>query len=101
MNRLLKQIRQLRPVLVFVALSLIVWGQDDSTQGQTPTGAPPAATGGVEPSLENPPLSGLDRPRFELPFGGRSYLVPGLQLSESANSNATGSSTNSGVSAVT
>ena len=102
MNRLYKQIRHLRPVLVFMALSVCVWAQDDSTQGQTPTGAPPAATGGVEePSLDNPPLSGLDRPRFELPFGGRSYLLPGLQLGESVNSNPSGSSRSSGVSAVT
>jgi hypothetical protein len=101
MNRLLKQIRHLRPFLVFVALSLSLWGQDDSTQGQTPTGAPPAATGGGgEPSLENPPLSGLDRPKFEPAFGGRSYLLPGLQLTESAYSNAAGG-THSGVSAIT
>jgi hypothetical protein len=102
MNCLFKHIRHLRPVLVFMALSACIWAQDDSTQGQTPTGAPPAATGGAEePSLDNPPLSGLDRPRFELPFGGRSYLLPGLQLSESANSNPSGSSASSGVTAVT
>jgi len=101
MNFLLQQIRHLRPVLVLVALSLCVWSQDDSTQGQTPTGAPPAATGvGAEPSLENPPLSSLDRPRFEPAFGGRSYLLPGLQVSETADSNANGGS-GSGVSAIT
>jgi len=101
MNRLLEQIRHLRPVLVFVALSLCLWGQDDSTQGQSPTGAPPAATGGEgEPSVENPPLSSLDRPRFEPAFGGRSYLLPGFQVSETAYSSAS-SGTNSGVSATT
>jgi hypothetical protein len=54
-------------------------------------GAAPAATAPPELNVENPPLSGLDAPSAEPAYGGRSYLVPGLQLSESANSNARGS----------
>jgi hypothetical protein len=83
-----KQIRHLFPVLI-VAISLTAWAQDNST-GQTSSqdsgqGAPPpAATAPGEQSLENPPLSGLDQPRAEPAFGGRSYFVPGGQLSESA-----------------
>lgn len=52
-------------------------------------GAVPAATGPGEQTLENPPLSGLDSPTSEPVFGGRSYLVPGLQVSEAVDSNPT------------
>jgi len=64
------------------------WAQDDtSTQGGAQgSGAPPAATGpSAGPDIENPPLSGLDQPTSEPAYGGRSYLVPGIQVSESAN----------------
>jgi hypothetical protein len=44
---------------------------------------PPAATGAGERTEENPPLTGLDKPVAEPKFGGRSYLVPGLQLGQS------------------
>jgi len=89
MSRCLNQIRHLLPVLI-VALSLTAWGQDASSSGQAQdSGAPPAATGPSEQNLENPPLSGLDKPRAEPAFGGRSYLVPGLQISEGVDSNPT------------
>jgi hypothetical protein len=95
MQRCFKQIRHLLPALV-LALSMTARAQDNSTSGQTPNQdsgngtPPPAATGPASESLENPPLSGLDRPKAEPAFGGRSYLVPGAQVSESALS--TGSS---------
>ena len=66
--------------------------QDDSGFGSS--GAAPAATAPAEQNnVENPPLSGLDQPTAEPAFGGRSYLMPGLQASESvdANSGSTGS----------
>src|SRR5690242_18728829 len=66
--------------------------QDDSGSGSS--GAAPAATVPAEQNnVENPPLSGLDQPTAEPAFGGRSYLMPGLQASESvdANSGSTGS----------
>jgi hypothetical protein len=103
------EIRHVLRLLVCLALAATMWAQEDSssgqqTPGQTPqqtsSGAPPAATGPGEPSLENPPLSGLDTPRSEPAFGGRSYLLPGLQFSESLNSNVSGGAANSGVSAV-
>jgi len=88
-------------VLFLLALSATVWGQQDSTSGQDQTGqgqtgqdqtgAPPAATGPADTNLENPPLSGLDAPRSEPAFGGRSYLIPGLQFSEGIDSNGSGS----------
>lgn len=65
--------------------------QDDS--GSSDSGAVPAATAPAEQNnAENPPLSGLDQPVAEPAFGGRSYLVPGVQVSESVDSNATGAS---------
>ena len=64
--------------------------QNDSTPG-----AVPAATGPAEQNnVENPPLSGLDQPVAEPAFGGRSYLVPGLQVSETVDSNAAGTTSN-------
>jgi hypothetical protein len=68
--------------------------QDDS--GSDSSGAAPAATAPAEQNnVENPPLSGLDQPTAEPAFGGRSYLMPGFQASESVDSNASGSSANS------
>jgi len=68
--------------------------QDNSSSNDS--GAVPAATAPAEQNnAENPPLSGLDQPVAEPAFGGRSYLMPGLQVSESVDSNvAGGSSTN-------
>ena len=83
---------------VGVLTSLILMGslavaQDDSGSGST--GAVPAATAPAEQNnVENPPLSGLDQPTAEPAFGGRSYLLPGFQLSESVDSNASGSRLN-------
>jgi len=76
-------------VLVYVSVAV---AQDDS--GSSDSGAVPAATAPAEQNnAENPPLSGLDQPVAEPAFGGRSYLMPGVQLSESADSNAAGGST--------
>jgi len=36
---------------------------------------------------ENPPVSGLDEPSFEPRFGTRSYLLPGVEVSEAVDSN--------------
>lgn len=60
---------------------------DQGTPAANDQGAAPAATGPGEQSLENPPLSGLDSPTSEPVFGGRSYLMPGLQVSEAVDSN--------------
>jgi hypothetical protein len=80
------------------------WAQQDGSSsapsGAAPSsdqgaGAPPAATApGSGPDIENPPLSGLDQPSSEPVFGGRSYLVPGIQLSESVNSTTSGLNSN-------
>jgi hypothetical protein len=80
-------------------LSLTAYGQSDSAPQSGE--APPAATTPAQLNAENPPLSGLDAPSAEPAYGGRSYLVPGIQLSESADSNANGAAgTGSHVAAV-
>ena len=79
-----------RVLLVMLSASVcasLALAQDDSSASSA--GAVPAATAPAEQNnAENPPLSGLDQPVAEPAFGGRSYLVPGLQLSETADSNA-------------
>lgn len=75
--------------MVYVGVGV---AQDNS--GASDSGAVPAATAPAEQNnIENPPLSGLDQPVAEPAFGGRSYLMPGVQLSESVDSNAAGTST--------
>lgn len=51
---------------------------------------------------ENPPLSGLDEPKFEPGFGARSYLAPKVEVTEAVDSNAAGNfSTTAGISEIT
>jgi hypothetical protein len=77
-------------LLMFLAafLSATAWAQNDASSQSG--GAPPAASTPAELNAENPPLSGLDAPSAEPAYGGRSYLVPGIQLTESADSNVNG-----------
>src|SRR5216683_410408 len=102
-------------------LLVLVWGSAsaqsdagpqqtaDSTQqpadsGQQ-SGAPtPPAFGQDNPRLqvnENPPLSGLDEPVLEPTIAPRSFLLPGLEVSESADSNIAGQLGNSAIHSVT
>lgn len=84
----------------FTLVAPLVVAQDDNSSGST--GAVPAATAPAEQNnVENPPLSGLDEPTAEPAFGGRSYLMPGFQVSESVDSNASGSSKASRTSEIT
>jgi len=71
-----------------------------SSSAQASGAPPPAATGpAAGPDIENPPLSGLDQPSSEPAYGGRSYLIPGIQISESVNGTSSGvASRTSGVS---
>lgn len=76
-----------------IPIAPAVFAQDDSAPApsqQSDQGAAPAATAPPELNVENPPLSGLDEPQAEPAYGGRSYLIPGLQFSESADSNPSG-----------
>src|SRR5579859_6354805 len=83
-------------LLVFAATVYVGVAAAQDSSGSSDSGAVPAATAPAEQNnAENPPLSGLDQPVAEPAFGGRSYLMPGLQVSESVDSNvAGGSSTN-------
>jgi len=84
----------------FLVLLSPAWAQQDSSAGQAgaapastdqSSGAPPAATGpSAGPDIENPPLSGLDQPTSEPAYGGRSYLVPGIQVSEAVDASSSG-----------
>src|SRR5258708_8990240 len=88
MNHFLPTIRRALVLLICTLAGVLGAIAQDDSSSSTP-GAPPAATAPAEQNnAENPPLSGLDQPVAEPAFGGRSYLVPGLQISETADSNA-------------
>lgn len=75
-----------------------------SGNDQNASGAAPPATGldTTTQMSENPPLSGLDQPRFEPGFGARSYLAPRVEVNEAIDSNATGNfSSNNSVTSTT
>ncbi|MBO0910818.1 MAG: hypothetical protein J2P13_03405 [Acidobacteria bacterium] len=79
---------------------------DDAGQaqnGDSQSGAVPAATGlDMTTELsENPPLTGLDEPKFERAVIEHSYVVPRAELSQSVDSNFPGFLTGNNVSAVT
>jgi hypothetical protein len=84
----LTHILQVVVLCASIALSATAWAQDDSSDQSG--GAPPAATTPAQINADNPPLSGLDAPTAEPAYGGRSYLLPGIQLSQSGDSNFNG-----------
>ncbi len=74
-------------------LALLMLTLSMSTAAQTtsqPDTAPAPAFGQNAPVLnpENPPISGVDEPSLELRTATRSFVSPGLQLSETADTNA-------------
>ena len=85
MNRLATQIAF--ALLLLAALAPRTLAQ--ATGGQNNSGAAAAATGlGTTTQMsENPPLSGLDEPRFEPGYGARSYLAPKVEATEAVDSN--------------
>src|SRR5690242_4291816 len=95
MNQITITVRRVLLLLLSASVCVSIAAAQDGS-GSNDAGAVPAATAPAEQNnAENPPLSGLDQPVAEPAFGGRSYLVPGLQVSESVDSNvAGGSSTN-------
>jgi hypothetical protein len=66
-------------------------GDPQPSQGgdQQGGGALPALSGGTQ-GEDNPPISGLDQPSLEPRMASRSFLVPGLSVSQSADSNVSG-----------
>ncbi len=77
--------------------------QTQDTSSQDATGAVPAATG-IDTTTElseNPPVTGLDQPKFERVFIERSYLAPRAEVSQGLDSNFPGIFTSSRAASVT
>ena len=92
---------------IFLALALRAGAAQDSSQappdsGQ-PSGNPPAAAvgPGTSAAADNPPISSLDTPTLESPAAARSFLQPGVHLSQSVDSNVAGSTSSSSITGVT
>jgi hypothetical protein len=72
--------------LIAFALALATANaQTDSAQSPAPPN-PPAPTLGSPPG-DNPPITGMDHPVWEFPLPSRSFLLPGLHVSESLDTN--------------
>ena len=98
-------------VLICLTAQSVSWAQDDNTRTQ-PTEASqqtPPSSGAVPAygqtdvgiSSENPPLTGLDQPSLEPRMTSRSFLIPGVHVSESVDSNIEGRTGNAAVHGVT
>src|SRR5713226_1961955 len=83
------KMRTIRMALLVFGMSICAAAQTSSQSQPETTPAPAPAFGQNAPVLnpENPPVSGLDEPRFDLPTAGRSFVSPALQVSESADTN--------------
>jgi hypothetical protein len=89
--------RTIRVVVLIFGASLCSMAQGDaSSQGTTPPATQQETTPGPVPAFgqnapvlnpENPPISGLDQPTLEMRGATRSFFSPGLQVSESADTN--------------
>jgi hypothetical protein len=87
MSSILPTIQRLLELLAIATLMVTVASSQEDTSTQT-QGPAPAASAPAAQNAENPPLSGLDQPTSEPAFGGRSYFIPGVQISESVDSNS-------------
>src|SRR5213592_3911816 len=97
-------------MLMFLAMpSVTGWAQSDDTQSSESSQQPTSSTGAVPAfgqtdvgiSSENPPLTGLDQPSLEPRATTRSFLIPGVHVSESVDSNIEGRTGNAAVHGVT
>src|SRR5438477_11316274 len=75
--------------------SVLAQAQDTASQNSDATPSPAGSDTATQMS-ENPPLSGLDEPKFEPGFGARSYLAPKLEVTEAVDSNASGQLSSAG-----
>lgn len=93
--------RQSLLMVMFLALTLgRGWAQ---SAGSQPSGTTPDQTNqpGPPSTSENPPISGLDQPSLESGMPSRSFLIPGIHVSEAVDSNLGNTSANSSVQGVT
>lgn len=84
-------------VFMFVALTCAAgWAQDDSGQqppdSSTPSSSAPAPAFGQtgtppQQNVDNPPISGLDLPNLDPNASSRSFLVPGVHVSQALDTN--------------
>jgi hypothetical protein len=88
--------RTIRVAVLIFGAGLYAAAQNDATTQETPSQpaqqatTPAPAFGQNAPVLnpENPPISGLDQPTLEMRGATRSFFSPGLQVSESADTNS-------------
>jgi hypothetical protein len=90
-------------------VAAVSWAQGDTGQqpadnSQQPSAAPAVAFGQNNPPsapADNPPITGLDQPALEPGITGRSFLIPGLHVNQSVDSNVNDSTGSAAVSGVT
>jgi hypothetical protein len=74
--------------LILIGAS-VAWAQGDQTQPPAPPPVPAFGQDSPAPAVtENPPISAIDQPGLEPHAAPESFLLPGLHLSESVDSNA-------------
>jgi hypothetical protein len=83
-----KTMAKMRTFRLAILVSCLSIGAAAQTSSQ-PATAPAPAFGQNAPILnpENPPVSGVDEPTLELRAASRSFISPGLQLSETGDTN--------------
>ena len=73
--------------LILIGVSL-AWAQEDQNPPATPPPVPAFGQESPLPSVsENPPISAIDQPGLEPHAAPESFLLPGLHVSESVDSN--------------
>jgi hypothetical protein len=88
--------RQFAATVMLTVLTGSGWAQSNGGQQSTSN-----SQQGTPTLQENPPITGLDQPSLEPGVTARSFLIPGLHFSESADSNVGDSAGGSSVQAVT
>ncbi len=88
--------------LALLVLGMSVGAAAQSSSQSQPDTTPAPAFGQSAPILnpENPPVTGLDEPSLDLHTANRSFVSTALQVSESADTNASNQLNNSGVQSV-
>jgi hypothetical protein len=73
--------------LILIGVS-VAWAQEDQNPPATPPPVPAFGQESPLPSVsENPPISAIDQPGLEPHAAPESFLLPGLHVSESVDSN--------------